>query len=1224
MIVHVLFMVIHFLCTFNPSLSFADSNSPSSKLTKFGLKKSFNTFCWGVDRSAKCNQNQSMSDLEILRDFYNSLDGPHWTWSSVSWNFSGPNIDPCSANWQGIKCNNGLITELRLTFMGLSGTIPASFRSLSSLQVLILDGNSIHGTIPTSFENIQDLSLYDNRFSGSIPNEFFAPGSKLRKLNLEFNKIVGTIPETIGLATELEVLLLYANLFSGSLPENMRSLTRVRVIDLGYNQFEGIVTHLFETWTVLKRLNLVHNSFTGKIPEFSPLSLVEDIALSYNRFIGSLPPSYAEMTTLRKLNCEFNLLTGTLPKEIGLLTQLQELSIKLNHFRGTVPSSISNLLKLSVLSIGDNKFSGTITTLFQNMSKLTFLNLAVNDFHGRLPTFHYPAAPNTHPMSLFSYANNGFTGPVPLEYKNLVNLEFFYLNENSLTSLRGEIFVNLTRIKEVDVRLNNFHGSIPYQLGLLRKCSRVWLTGNSFSGQIPDSFANLIGLGSLMLDDNALSGTLPSFLNNLPIFAEAFLSHNHFSGSLVLRHDLLHVLDVQYNYLHGTLPDDLFTETMTKMNIFIISENYFSGTIPSFIQYWQSSLIVLNLGNNRFTGTIPSFLSECSSLTNLNLCNNALTGHLPPLPHSSLKSLFLNKNRLSGSLSAALKGSNLSSLQIFDVGDNSFTGDIHSFSSIFSSNSIKEIRLANNSLGKELEKTVSGFESLMFFDASNNQFTGNFAGVFDISLQRSLKIIDVSSNRLTGSVPDELFTMLRRSLTIFSAGKNCLVSSIPETVCQDNALEVLALDGMTSSDACKLFYFPHSLVKSYYLNAKDFINTIPACLFALPNLTTLHLSGNLITGSLPDETDGIYLTDSYLEDMSLADNQISGTIPECFQLYPWTKLDLSFNKLTGTLSTEISPFDGEEDSLSLGVNRLSGRIPDSLLSASGISILAGNMFDCVVDGVQQQLPSHDKSVPSYQCGSSSVNAALAIWTIILFCSIVIPIIGIMLYHNSSDLNKEGIENDEEPQIKDKPMIMVSEHSFSVRKIIKWWHKMASIRHHEDTFIEAHAHQYYGIIEFCRFVSELQTYTIGIALGIFIFFVPSFLALSKYYRTHEFTYIWVVSMAYMSGDVAAYFLFALLISFHIVLFVTLFHRFWNKGPLPGKQTAAPAISPRSISCVSWWKGISLKKIVFYFLITSVNCSVMLAINIGYIFFLDRGLTKAQSSFLQLFVALICTV
>jgi hypothetical protein len=181
-----------------------------------------------------------------------------------------------------------------------------------------------------------------------------------------------------------------------------------------------------------------------------------------------------------------------------------------------------------------------------------------------------------------------------------------------------------------------------------------------------------------------------------------------------------------------------------------------------------------------------------------------------------------------------------------------------------------------------------------------------------------------------------------------------------------------------------LFFFSEF---SPYFNAftvtRFMQGTIPPCFYELSSLGLLHLSGNGFTGTIPS----VLNMSLALRDISLSHNLLTGTIPREIQLREWFHLDLSYNKLDGTLSSWFHkiPVNG---SLSLEVNRISGNIPSSLLDTQTISILDGNIFQC--DAWGTNLPKTDPEYNNYICGSDNVNDILYAWiAVFLVCPVVL-------------------------------------------------------------------------------------------------------------------------------------------------------------------------------------------------------------------------------------------
>lgn len=105
-----------------------------------------------------------------------------------------------------------------ISYCNLTGSLPNSLNSLTTLSHLILTGNGISGTIPSL---------------DALPS--------LKSAHLAFNRLTGTIPESIGTLTDLESMQavfclrfcsshrwnsqMAVNQLSGSIPASIVELT---------------------------------------------------------------------------------------------------------------------------------------------------------------------------------------------------------------------------------------------------------------------------------------------------------------------------------------------------------------------------------------------------------------------------------------------------------------------------------------------------------------------------------------------------------------------------------------------------------------------------------------------------------------------------------------------------------------------------------------------------------------------------------------------------------------------------------------------------------------------------------------------------------------------------------------------------------------------------------------------------------------------------------------
>ncbi|KAJ0252554.1 Malectin domain-containing protein [Hirschfeldia incana] len=148
---------------------------------------------------------------------------------------------------------------LKIQGTGLSGPVPLSFSNLTSLTELTLGEISNGGSLEfiKDMKSLNYLVLRNNNLTGTIPTNI-GEYSTLQILDLSFNKLHGPIPAPLFNLDQLTYLFLGNNTLNGSLPtQKIHTLTN---IDVSYNDLSGSLP----SWVSLPNLdlNLVANNFT--------------------------------------------------------------------------------------------------------------------------------------------------------------------------------------------------------------------------------------------------------------------------------------------------------------------------------------------------------------------------------------------------------------------------------------------------------------------------------------------------------------------------------------------------------------------------------------------------------------------------------------------------------------------------------------------------------------------------------------------------------------------------------------------------------------------------------------------------------------------------------------------------------------------------------------------------------------------------------------------------
>ncbi|CAO2182080.1 unnamed protein product [Urochloa humidicola] len=156
---------------------------------------------------------------------------------------------------------------------------------------------------------------------------------------------------------------------------------------------------------------------------------------------------------------------------------------------------------------------------------------------------------------------------------------------------------------------------------------------------------------SLHLDNLGVEGQFPRGLKNCTSMNGLDLSNNNFSGPI---------------------PSDISQQApfLTSLDL---SYNSFSGEIPVLI-YNMSFLNTLNLQHNQLSGQIPQRFSLFSRLTSFNIADNQLSGPIPPALQNYSSANFAGNQGLCGSPLEDCVGSSKWRLRLHRINDESSIG----------------------------------------------------------------------------------------------------------------------------------------------------------------------------------------------------------------------------------------------------------------------------------------------------------------------------------------------------------------------------------------------------------------------------------------------------------------------------------------------------------------------------------------------------------------------
>ena len=271
------------------------------------------------------NPCQAKDSLELVR-FKGNVQ-------NLTWNVKDP-----MNSWEGVKVNaSGCVTKLLLNDLGLGGTL-----------------------IDLSLDTLEELELFGNKFTGSVPA--FSNLKKLKTIWLSNNQLSGSIPNFQ--LPELQSIDLANNNLSGAIPAF--NLSNLMELGLANNKLTGTIPTLNTPKLAWLRLN--NNALTGNIPNWTFQDL-QGIYLQGNNLSGTLPD--LKLNDLRHFNIDSNALQGSLKHNFPNLWEINLANNKFTSLTDLVSPSLGQAI------FYNNQFSEKLNTGFSqyvNLEKLRFEN----------------------------------------------------------------------------------------------------------------------------------------------------------------------------------------------------------------------------------------------------------------------------------------------------------------------------------------------------------------------------------------------------------------------------------------------------------------------------------------------------------------------------------------------------------------------------------------------------------------------------------------------------------------------------------------------------------------------------------------------------------------------------------------------------------------------------------------------------------------------------------
>ncbi|CAO2838842.1 unnamed protein product [Amaranthus hypochondriacus] len=646
-------------------------------------------------------------------------------------------------------CNNSAILST-LTYLDLSGNplespITPNIKNLSSLSYLDLSWNlfshveeGIWGIMKNPC-HFQHLDLSSNNLQDDIQLLLEPVGNAsrctiydLNYLDLSYNQISGSVPDSLGFLTEIQVLHFSNNSIQGNITNlHLDNLSKLLSLDVGYNdlsldlnsdwvppfQLEHFrttsckINHFpqwLQTQTNIQYLDLSNSSILGELHEwFYNTSTLQYLDLSNNFLNGPLPKQF-KSNHLHHLDLGNNNLSGIIPSWLSYLRYLVVVDLSSNNLVGSIPNNMGhNHCIISTLILSGNKIEGSIPTNLGKCTYLLQLDLQKNKLSGKIPHWIGEKLQILRGLRLqenkFGEFLSGYQGRATIP-KSLCKLKYLSVLDFQKNKLSGSIpncWKYSLNLQIINFSSNNLSGEIPCSLGNLYELKYLHLSNNKLNGFIPLCLSNLTKLQILNVGENELSGSIPKWI--YPSFSGLQvlrLPKNKLNGTIPLNlcsFSRLHILDLSHNQLVGNVPTCLVC--LTGINLPINSSNFnqddkysfdydirdenkimetIAGIEREYISVDLNYLATIDLSSNSLVGAIPEELTSLYGLIALNLADNHLTGNIPENIGNmkALETLDLSGNKLCGRIPTSL--GNIDSLNHVNFSSNNLSGPIPS------------------------------------------------------------------------------------------------------------------------------------------------------------------------------------------------------------------------------------------------------------------------------------------------------------------------------------------------------------------------------------------------------------------------------------------------------------------------------------------------------------------------------------------------------------------
>ncbi|KAF7151962.1 hypothetical protein RHSIM_Rhsim02G0186000 [Rhododendron simsii] len=629
------------------------------------------------------------------------------------------------------------LISLDLVSCAFVGQIPKGLRNLTSLVSLDVSHNQFK-SLPASLftmSSLVHLNLGD-AFEGPFPAVLIPNMTSLRYLDLSQNVLKCSVPSWLYSFSHLEFLDMKNNELKGGISHEIGNLTSVVTLFLSNNELEGELPKTIGNLASVVALDLSYNKLGGRLPNsIGNLCNLSFIDISYNKIGGELFKSSSKCSSyaLETLFLQENQLSGEIPDELGQFENIRELHLDNNLVGGPIPGTIGRLKYLETLTLSGNQLNGTLPESLGHLSKLRVLDMRYNLLEGMVSEVHFT---------------------------NLVNLTMFYAPGNRLTLKVSPDWIPPFQLQQLELASWHLGPKFPAWLKSQKSLDTLDISNTGISDRIPSwlwnmSLCFLNASNNQIYGENAYIGEIPDCWMSWPLH---YASSRPGKQQLHRKYPKLHgaidfigtSLHLRNNHLSGEIT--LSLQNCTDLEVLDLSENEFTGSIPTWMGESLSNLRILTLRSNKMKGMIPPELCRLASLQVLDLAQNIFSGAIPRFveaPHFCIYFGYMENGLLMMKGNMYRYDKILALVAIMDLSDNNFSGGIPK--ELTRLVGLISLNVSRNHLSGMIPKKIGSMGLLGALDLSRNQLCGEIPP--SISNLTFLSYLDLSFNNLSGRIP---------------------------------------------------------------------------------------------------------------------------------------------------------------------------------------------------------------------------------------------------------------------------------------------------------------------------------------------------------------------------------------------------------------------------------------------------------------------------------------